>query len=174
LPAFYFTQNLSHVDIVTKITAAIEPSLDAMGYALVLVKLTDGRRKTLAIMADRKDGEAISVEDCTDISRTVSALLDVEDPIQSAYDLEVSSPGIDRPLTKLVDFARYAGNEVKAETMVPIDGRKRFRGIVKGVKGEIITMVIDKNEVEIPFRNIRAAKLVLTDALLAAAMKKKG
>src|SRR4051812_17473343 len=102
------------MDIVQKITDTIEPSLQAMGYAVVLIKLGEGgRRKTLSIMAERADEKAMGFDDCAEISRTVSALLDVEDPIQGAYDLEVCSPGIDRPLTRLDDFKRYEGYEAK-------------------------------------------------------------
>src|SRR5437762_1305523 len=103
---------------VEKITETIEPSLEAMGYALVQVRLNDGGRKTLSVMAERTDAQPMGVEDCTQISRQVSALLDVEDPISGAYDLEVCSPGIDRPLTKLKDFERFVGQEAKVETML--------------------------------------------------------
>ncbi len=138
-----------------------------MGYALVQLKLADGaRRKSLVIMAERKDDDAMSFDDCSAISQTVSALLDVEDPIQSAYDLEVCSPGIDRPLTKPQDFTRFAGFEARLETMLPIDGRKRFRGVIEGMKDEVITINMPEGEARIEFRNIRSAKLVMTDALL--------
>lgn len=145
-----------------------------MGYALVLVKLADGsRRKTLTLMAERTDDKMMSFDDCAEISRTVSALLDVEDPIAGAYDLEVSSPGIDRPLTKPQDFTRFAGYEAKCETMVPIDGRKRFKGAIVGIEGEVITFKMPEGEAKVPFSNIRTAKLVMTDALVEAHLKKQ-
>lgn len=162
------------MDVVHKIREAIEPSLSAMGYGLVQVKLAEGsRRRALILMAERTDDKAMSFDDCTEISRTVSALLDVEDPIEGAYDLEVCSPGIDRPLTREMDFERYTGYEAKCETMIPVEGRKRFRGIIKGIKKGLITIVMPEGtESQIAFTNIRTAKLVLTDALVAEAMKK--
>jgi ribosome maturation factor RimP len=169
LPAFLFTLKFA-VDIVSKITQAIAPSLEAMGYSLVLVRLADGKRKTLSIMAERTDAQGMSFDDCTAISRTVSALLDVEDPIQTAYDLEVCSPGLDRPLTRAEDFVRFAGLEAKAESWLPIEGRKRFRGVIRGMQGDVIIMDMPEGEAKIPFSNIRTAKLVVTDT---AAKKKK-
>ena len=133
-----------------------------MGYSLVSVKIADGaRRKALIIMAERSDDVPMSFDDCTEISRTVSALLDVEDPITTAYDLEVCSPGLDRPLTKLADYTRFTGCEAKLETMIPLNGRKRFRGVIKGVKGDIITLLMEEgDEVPVAFSNIRGAKLI--------------
>jgi len=149
------------MDIVTKITATIEPSLTAMGYGIVQVKLADGsRRKTLSIMAERSDDVPMGFDDCTEITRMVSALLDVEDPITSAYDLEVCSPGLDRPLTRLNDFIRFSGMEAKVETILPVDGRKRFRGVITKVADGIITIVMPEGfEAAIPFTHIKAAKL---------------
>ena len=162
------------MDIIQKITQTIEPTLAAMGYALVLVKLTDGKpRKTLMIMAERKDDVNMSFDDCTEISRTVSALLDVEDPISFAYNLEVCSPGIDRPLTKLADYTRFGGYEVKLETIFPQDGRKRFRGIIKGVEKEVINLAMPEGDVKITYPHIKTAKLVMTDALVEAHLKKE-
>jgi ribosome maturation factor RimP len=156
------------------IAEAVEPSLLEMGYALVQVKLSDQRRKTLSIMAERADGAGMGIEDCTQISRTVSALLDVEDPIQTAYDLEVCSPGLDRPLTKPEDFRRFAGNEAKLETVLPIEGRRRFRGKIEALEGnETIVMLIDGNEVKIKMNNVRSAKLIATDAVIESHLKKK-
>jgi ribosome maturation factor RimP len=160
------------MDIISKITQAIEPSLDSMGYGLVLVRLADGGyRKTLTVMAERKDDRMMSFDDCTEISRTVSALLDVEDPITSAYNLEVCSPGIDRPLTRLADFQRFMGSEAKIETLFPIDGRKRFKGVLKGINKEMISVSMPEGEVEIPFPQVRTAKL--TPALIAGSGMKK-
>ncbi len=158
-----------------RVTETIEPSLEAMGYELVLVKMQDGaKRRTLTIMADRKDGKMMSFDDCAEISTQASALLDVEDFIQGAYNLEVSSPGIDRPLTKPEAFARYLGHEAKIETQLPVEGRKRFRGPLKATTDKDVTITVDKDEFTLPFSNIRTAKLVMTDALLKEAMKKSG
>jgi ribosome maturation factor RimP len=148
----------------------IEPTLQAMGYALVRVSLIGGAgRPTLQIMAERIDGVTMSVDDCADISHAVSAILDVEDPIVGAYTLEVSSPGIDRPLVKKGDYERFAGFEARLETAEPISGRKRFRGRLLGAGEEAVRMKLDTGEeVELPLARITRAKLVLTDELIAA------
>lgn len=152
-----------------QVIEVIGPSLEAMGYDLVRVKhFTRPRGATLQIMADRRDGEAMTVEDCEAISRQVSALLDVADPIKSAYDLEVSSPGIDRPLMKAEDFARFKGFEAKIETTYPLDGRKRFRGELLGLEGEEIAIRVDNMEFRIPVEAVDEAKLVLSEALIKA------
>lgn len=159
-------------DVTDKIAELVTPSLEATGFELVRVMLTGGDQPTLQIMADRSDGAAITVEDCADISRVVSAILDVEDPIKSAYTLEVSSPGIDRPLVRKKDFERFAGFEAKLETGAPIDGRKRFRGRLIGVEGDDVRLALDNGdsgEAVIPLAAIDRAKLVMTDELLAAA-----
>ncbi|HET7594603.1 MAG TPA: ribosome maturation factor RimP [Stellaceae bacterium] len=151
-----------------KIEAIIAPSLEAMGYRVVRIAVTGGRRATLQIMAERADDAAMTVDDCADISRTVSALLDVADPIDSAYFLEVSSPGIDRPLVKREDFTRFAGHEARVELNTPVDGRKRFRGRLEGIDGDRVQLVVDGAPVALPFPAITRAKLVLTDELIAA------
>jgi ribosome maturation factor RimP len=151
-----------------KIEAMIAPSLDAMGYRVVRVAVTGGRRATLQIMAERRDDQAMTVEDCAEISRTVSALLDVADPIAGAYTLEVSSPGIDRPLVRREDFARFAGFEAKIELTAPQAGRRRFRGKLLGVEGDAVRLLVDDAPVALPLAAVARAKLVLTDALLAA------
>lgn len=163
------------MDIINKISQLIEPSLDDMGYRIVQVRLQErGRGKTLSIMAERLDGQVMSFDDCTDISRTVSALLDVEDPIQGAYNLEVMSPGIDRPLTRLSDYEQYSGFEAKIETLMPVQGRKRFRGILQGSEGQQVLMQMPEGAASIAFGNIKTAKLVLTDALMEAHLSKLG
>lgn len=146
----------------------IAPALAAMGYDIVRVELSGGERLRLQIMAERRSDGGMSVEDCTQVSRAVAAILDVEDPIESAYTLEVSSPGIDRPLTRLADFDRFAGFEARVETALPIDGRRRFRGRLLGTRGADIAMVCDENEIALPFAALQKAKLVLTDELIAA------
>jgi ribosome maturation factor RimP len=151
-----------------KVEALLAPALEALGYAIVRIQYTAGRRATLQIMAERHDGLAMAVEDCATISRAASALLDVEDPFPGAYDLEVSSPGIDRPLTRLTDFERFAGFEAKIETDRPLDGRKRFRGRIIGVDDAGAIRVKD-GEVEfaVPFDAVAKAKLTLTQDLIA-------
>lgn len=155
---------------IRRIEGIVTPSIEAMGFEVVRVMITGGRRPTLQIMADRGDGTTITVDDCAEISRTVSAVLDVEDPISGEYTLEVSSPGIDRPLTRLKDFERWAGFDARVDMTVPIDGRKRFSGRLKGIgDGERVLMDLEgEATVGLPFEGISRAKLVLTDALLEA------
>lgn len=155
--------------VTERIADLITPSLEANGFELVRVMLTGGDRPTLQIMADRTDETPITVDDCADISRVVSAILDVEDPVKGAYTLEVSSPGIDRPLVRRKDFERFAGFEAKVETAAPVDGRRRFRGRLLGVEGDDVRLALDDGEAAIPLSAIDRAKLVMTDELLAAA-----
>jgi ribosome maturation factor RimP len=152
------------------VATLIEPTLQAMGYALVRVAIVGGAgRPTLQVMAERADGAAMSVDDCADISESISAVLDVEDPIVGAYTLEVSSPGIDRPLVKKADYDRFAGFEARVETTEPVSGRKRFRGRVLGTGEDTVRLKLDSGEdVELPLGRISKAKLVLTDELIAA------
>jgi len=157
------------MDATGRIEQIIAPSVEALGYEIVRVLLLGGQRPTLQIMAERIDGAAMTVEDCADISRSVSALLDVEDPIAGAYTLEVSSPGLDRPLTRLKDFERFAGFTAKLETRLAIDGRKRFKGMLKGVEGEDIILDAESGPARVAFDNVLRAKLVITDELLRAA-----
>lgn len=147
----------------------IAPAIGAMGYDIVRVRISNGGRPSLQIMIERQDGAGMIVEHCAEVSRAVSAILDVEDPISGAYELEVSSPGVDRPLTRLADFARFAGFEAKIETAVPYDGQRRFRGRLLGLEGETIRLRTEDGEVTLPFPAISKAKLVLTDDLIAAA-----
>jgi ribosome maturation factor RimP len=166
------------LDQYDRIAELLEPSLDAMGYRLVRVQMSGGRRPTLQVMAERRDDAAMTVDDCADISRSVSAILDVADPIVGAYSLEVSSPGIDRPLVRREDFDRFAGYEARVELAEPIDGRKRFKGKLLGRSGDQVRMAVEEGgevaEVALPFPAIAKAKLVLTDELLAAAQKQQG
>jgi ribosome maturation factor RimP len=148
------------------IASIIEPSLEAMGYRLVRIAFLGARRATLQIMAERFDGAAMTVDDCTEISRSVSALLDVADPIDGAYMLEVSSPGLDRPLTRPEDYDRFAGFEARVELTQPLDGRKRFRGRLLGRAGDYVRLNAEVGEVSLPFADIAKAKLVITDDLL--------
>lgn len=147
----------------------IAPALGEMGYDLVRVRLLGGQPPRLQVMAERRDEADMTVEDCAGISHAISALLDAEDPIDDAYLLEVSSPGIDRPLTRLGDFARFSGFEAKIELQRVIDGRRRFRGRLLGVEGESVLLRMDGQSVSLPFAEIGDAKLVMTDDLLAAA-----
>lgn len=155
----------------------IEPSLTDLGYEVVRVRLHGDGRPVLQIMIDRADGADVTVDDCALVSRTVSALLDVADPIPGAYELEVSSPGLDRPLTRAKDFQSYRGNEARVEMKAAIDGRRRFRGRLLGLEGDMVRMAVsgdtDETEFALPLEAIAKAKLVLTDELLAAAKRQR-
>ena len=141
-----------------------------MGFDLVLVRLAGTSRRTLQVMAEPLDPERrMTVEDCAELSHALSAVLDVADPIEGAYDLEVGSPGIDRPLVRLGDFTRFEGLEARVETGALVDGRKRWKGVLRGTAEEIVLIEVDGSVQRIPFAAIRKAKLVLTDALLAQA-----
>lgn len=155
-----------------EIARIIEPSLEAMGYRLVRVMLMSLGRATLQIMAERQDDAAMTVDDCADISRSVSVLLDVADPIADAYTLEVSSPGIDRPLVRAEDYDRFAGFEARIDLAEPLDGRKRFRGRLLGRAEGAVRLAGEGGEVRLPLAAIARAKLILTDELLALAQKK--
>ena len=152
-----------------RVAQEISPALEAMGYELVRVHLSGGQHPTLQIMAERRDGQAMTVDDCARISRDVSALLDVSDPIPTAYTLEVSSPGIDRPLVRRGDFERFAGLEAKLECEPAVAGRKRFRGIVRGLEGDEVVVEEEGAVLRIPFPSVKKAKLTLSPALLARA-----
>ena len=162
------------MEAIGAVERLVEPPLDGLGYDLVRVQLSGGAAQTLQIMAERKDRAEMSVEDCAQISRTVSALLDVEDPIPGAYTLEVSSPGLDRPLVRLDDYVRFGGQQARLETRHPVDGQKRFKGQLAGVRERCVVIVCDGAEREIPFDALTRGKLMMSDELIAAAMKGRG
>ncbi len=163
--------------LISRIEASIEPAIKALGFNLVRVKLSGSRNKTLQVMAERIEG-SMDVEDCAELSLAVSAVLDVEDHIQGAYVLEVSSPGIDRPLVRREDFERFSGHMVKIELEAPLDGRKRFRGRIKGVCDRTVKLELDNDpaaqtEVALPFDAIKDARLLLDDELIQADLRDK-
>jgi len=149
----------------------IEPVLHDMGYDLVRVQLSGGQDLCLQIMAERKDRAEMTADYCATISRQVSKLLDEEDPITDAYTLEVSSPGIDRPLVRLDDYDRFAGFDARVESREAVLGRKRFKGVLCGTEGNEILIEVDGETYAVPFRGIHRAKLLLTDELIAASQK---
>ena len=152
-----------------RVADAIAPSLAGMGYELVRVAVLGRERPTVQIMADRADGAPISVADCEAISQGIGAVLDVADLIAGNWTLEVSSPGIDRPLTRVKDWNRFAGHLARAEMSIPLDGRRRISGVVLGADETHARMRLDDGtELALPHEDIRRAKLVLTDALIAA------
>ena len=155
--------------LADRITEIVAPQIESLGLAVVRVKLFGGRRQVLQIMIERADGSDVNVEECASASRAISPLLDVYDPLPDAYQLEVSSPGIDRPLTRAADFERYAGFLAKVELVEPVDGRKRFRGTLLGLSDSgQVQMNVEGTEVAWPLDMISSAKLVLTDELIAA------
>ncbi|WP_112320840.1 ribosome maturation factor RimP [Oceanibium sediminis] len=155
-----------------RLAAIVEPTIADMGYELVRLRFMGGKKPILQIMADTPDG-GIEVDDCAKISRAVSAVLDVEDPIEGVYSLEVSSPGIDRPLTRLKDFEAFEGYDVKLQTSELISGRKKFKGVLRGVEDNEVLIDIEEGTIGLPFDWLVEAKLVLTDALIAESLKAK-
>lgn len=156
---------------MSKVEDIISPAIEAMGFELVRLRFTGGDRATLQIMAERPDGR-MSVDDCAEISRTISVLLDVEDPIDGEYMLEVSSPGIDRPLTRHKDFERFAGHLAKFKLARPIDGRRKLSGIITQVSADTVTVESDEvGQMAIAFGDIAEAQLVITDALIRDSLK---
>lgn len=163
--------------IDARIAAIVEPVIVGMGFRLVRVRLSGQNGLTLQIMAERPDG-TITVEDCEELSRAISPALDVEDPVDGAYHLEMSSPGIDRPMVRKSDFSDWQGHTVKLETAVMVEGRKRFKGRIAAVREDGFTLERDQASygdepvVDIPFDTIADARLVLTDDLIRDALKK--
>ena len=144
--------------------------IEDLGFELVRLRLMGGKTDTLQIMAERPEG-GIEVDECAEISNAVSAVLDVEDPVTDPYTLEVSSPGIDRPLTRLKDYDTFEGYEAKLETTELIDGRKRFKGVLAGVEGDEVLINIEEGTVGLHFDWLADAKLVLTDELIKEMLK---
>jgi ribosome maturation factor RimP len=157
-----------------EIEALIAPSLEAMGYEIVRVLFSGSSNRVLQIMAERRSDGGMSIEDCETVSRAVSAILDVEDPIGGSFNLEVSSAGIDRPLTRLKDFERFAGHQARLEMRIPVDGRRRFSGRLLGVSGGEVLLATDTGECRLAFDDLAKAKLVLTNELIAASQSGDG
>ncbi|MCG7493963.1 ribosome maturation factor RimP [Thalassobius sp. Cn5-15] len=159
-----------------RLAEIVSPVVEDMGFELVRIRLMSGKTATLQIMAERPEG-GIEVDECARISTAVSAVLDVEDPILDHYTLEVSSPGIDRPLTRLKDFETYEGYEVKVETTELIDGQRRFKGVLAGVEDEEVLLNLERGDEEVTvglnFDWLSDAKLVLTDELIKEMLKQR-
>ena len=161
-----------------RVASIAEPVIEQLGYRLVRVKVSNADGCTVQIMAERPDG-SMAVADCETLSRALSPVLDVADPIERAYRLEISSPGIDRPLVRKSDFERYAGHLVKIEMEIPVNGRKRFRGQLTGIEGETARLTRDdvsggeEADVLLPIEEMSEAKLVLTDKLVTEALRRE-
>lgn len=148
----------------------LEPVITGLGYEVVRILTIGQKNPTLQIMIDRLDGKDITVEDCATVSRTISTVLDEKDPIKDQYSLEVSSPGLDRPLTKIEHFKRFSGYEARIETAVEVEKRKRFKGVLGNVDEQNrVHIDVDGTDYAIAFNDISKAKLILTDELLQAA-----
>jgi ribosome maturation factor RimP len=155
---------------MSQLEPILAPVVEAAGFRLVRLRLIGGKKKTLQVMAEREDG-SMNVEDCATLSRALSEFLDQDDPIEGEYELEVSSPGIDRPLTRLADFARWSGHEAKIELAAPLDGRKRLRALLLGLDGSEVVVDAHGERLKFPFRAIAEAKLVLSDKLIQEDLK---
>ncbi len=163
--------------VAAHVAAVVEPVIEQLGYRLVRVRVTGQNGCTVQIMAERPDG-SMGVDDCETVSRAISPVLDVEEPIKVAYYLEMSSPGIDRPLVRPIDFVRWAGHDTKVEMAVPANGRKRFRGFLRGLDGvNALIELPDAPEgaeriASLPIADMSEARLMLTDALIAESLKR--
>ena len=169
---------IAKTSIDRRLAEIVTPVIEDLGFDLVRLRLQGGRSPTLQIMADRPgvgpgSGSGIEVDDCAAISTAVSATLDVEDPIEDGYTLEVSSPGIDRPLTRLKDFDAWAGHEARLETAELIDGRRRFKGALAGTDGDEVLIEIEEGTIGLRFEWLSDAKLVLTDELIREVLRSR-
>jgi len=168
---------ISEQGVGARVAAIAGPVLEGLGFRLVRVRISGLAGCTVQIMAERPDG-SMTIEDCETVSRALSPVLDVEDPIDRAYRLEVSSPGIDRPLVRRSDFDRYAGHVAKIEMAAPVAGRRRFRGVLLGVEGDTARIRRDDApagedaDILLPIEDMSEARLVLTDALVAESLKR--
>lgn len=152
----------------------LQPAVSAAGYRLVRLRLMGGKRKTLQVMAERADGK-MDVEDCANLSRSISEVLEAADPITDDYVLEVSSPGIDRPLVTAEDFSRFAGHDARVELQHGLEGRRRFKGTLAGMDGGDVLMDVteasENRRLKLPLHDIAEAKLLLTDRLIQESLK---
>jgi ribosome maturation factor RimP len=166
---------VSETGVAAEIAALVEPTLEEMGFRIVRVVISGRDGTTLQIMAERPDG-TMTVEDCAEVSRQLSPLLDAHDPISGRYTLEISSPGIDRPLVRASDFVAWADHEARVETRELVGGRKRFRGVLKGLVGNDVHLEVPPEqggpEVKLPLGAIAEARLVLTDELIRDTLRR--
>ncbi len=168
---------ITETGVASRVARIVEPMIRGLGFRLVRVKISGLNGCTVQIMAERPDG-TMGVDDCEAVSRAVSPLLDVEDPIATAYNLELSSPGIDRPLVRAGDFSRWIGYDCRIEMAVPVEGRKRFRGAISGVEGEIVILDLPDapegapDSARLAMREMAEARLVLTDAVIEESLRR--
>jgi ribosome maturation factor RimP len=168
---------ITETGVAQRVGRIVEPMIASLGFRLVRVKISGLNGCTVQIMAERPDG-TMGVDDCEAVSRAVSPILDVEDPIATAYNLEVSSPGIDRPLVRAGDFARWIGYDCRIEMAIPVEGRKRFRGLIEAVEGESVRLGLPdapegaEASVTLDMREMAEARLVLTDAVIEESLRR--
>jgi ribosome maturation factor RimP len=156
-----------------RVIALIEPTAGNLGFRIVRVRVSGNRRKRLQIMAERLSDGQMGIDDCSRLSRALAPVFDLEDPVPSGeYDLEISSPGIDRPLMRVEDFERFLGHEAKLETAAMQSGQRRFKGKIARVEGDVIVLATDQGEVKLPFATLSDARLVLTDKLIEEDLKR--
>lgn len=156
-----------------RVIALIEPTAAGLGYRIVRVRLSGNRRKTLQIMAERTSDGLMSIDDCGRLSRAISPMFDLEDsPVPGEFELQVSSPGIDRPLMRIEDFERFIGFDAKLETAAMINGQRRYKGVIKAVEGDDITLATEHGEAKLKFSDLSDARLVLTDKLIEDDLKR--
>jgi ribosome maturation factor RimP len=155
-----------------RVIALIEPSASELGFRIVRVRVSGNRRKRLQIMAERVSDGEMGIDDCSRLSRALSPVFDLEDPIQGEYDLEISSPGIDRPLMRIEDFERFQGHQAKLELAAMNDNQRRYKGVISAVEGDVIVLETEQGEARLKFGQLSDARLVLTDKLIAEDLKR--
>lgn len=155
-----------------RVIALIEPTAAGLGYRIVRVRLSGNRRKRLQIMGERVSDGEMGIDDCTKLSRALGPVFDLDDPVDGEYDLEISSPGIDRPLMRLEDFERFKGHEAKLETAVMTDNQRRYKGVISAVEGDVIVLTTEQGEARLKFGQLSDARLVLTDKLIEEDLKR--
>jgi ribosome maturation factor RimP len=168
---------ITETGVAARVAAVAEPVIRDLGFRLVRVKVSGLNGCTVQIMAEREDG-TMTVEDCEAVSRALSPVFDLEDPVERAYNLEISSPGIDRPLVRAQDFERWSGYEAKIEMAAPVAGRRRFRGVIRGVEGDAVSVELpdvkegEERLVRLPLSDLADARLVLTDELIRESLRR--
>jgi ribosome maturation factor RimP len=168
---------ITETGVAARVAAIVEPVIEDLGFHLVRVKVSSTNGCTVQIMAERTDG-TMAVSDCETVSRAISPVLDLEDPISQAYYLEISSPGIDRPLVRASDFERWTGYDAKIEMAVPQAGRKRYRGFIRGVEGDVVVVELpdvkegEERMARLPMSDLGEARLVLTDDLIRESLRR--
>ena len=155
-----------------RVIALIEPTAAGLGYRIVRVRLSGNRRKRLQIMGERVSDGEMGIDDCSKLSRALGPVFDLDDPVDGEYDLEISSPGIDRPLMRIEDFERFKGHEAKLETAAMTDNQRRYKGVISAVEGDVIVLATDTGETRLKFNQLSDARLVLTDRLIDEDLKR--